>query len=452
MRHKLFSVTFRVFFSRLVNYLHLIELSVKCRSPFLVAALTFLIATRINRGQGRNIICVGRPIFDEDIASMAESSGKLSYLVIPKSIFIKVFTHFLPRLVKSHKNYHSISGYEDQRVAYRIFMSKFLGYFNKFSKIDAIFSANYNYSWQQELSAAAQSIGIPVAILFKEGISPLYKNGIGIEQSYDLLVSRFTNNYFIGDKLLVYNQRVYDGFRRISIKGIKPTVVSTVGIPRFDRYKSVSSSGENIVFFSFNFEDKARHLGLSSELIQQFKIKTREFHSTVMTYALKNPGENVIIKTKSNPKHLDYVLCLAEDLGCAKLKNLSFTNREDVFDLISGAKAVIGYNSTTLLEALAAMRIIISPDFRDGPIRDFFDCYPSLTHYVTTAEDISRVMSDDSIQNNKDGAERSALLTERIHIPDGQAGARAESAIIQMIQDKQAQINSFAPERLDNVL
>jgi hypothetical protein len=104
-----------------------------------------------------------------------------------------------------------------------------------------------------------------------------------------------------------------------------------------------------------------------------------------------------------------------------------------VYDLIKDARAVIGYNSTALLEAFAAQRIVMAADFRWGPVRDYFDEYPALPYYVSTAEDIAEVLSTVHAGRPVDDPELNSLLQERIHIPDGKASARTEAAIQRVI-------------------
>jgi len=59
----------------------------------------------------------------------------------------------------------------------------------------------------------------------------------------------------------------------------------------------------------------------------------------------------------------------------------------------------------------------------------YFDEHPSLPNYVTTAEDMSGVLAAAEGGRSLDDSELYSLLHERIHIPDGQACARAEAAI-----------------------
>jgi len=298
----------------------------------------------------------------------------------------------------------------------------------KVIQVDAILTANYVYAWQQELAVICDEMNIPVVILFKEGISPLYSGIDNRQNAYDLLVKYYTNNRFLGSKLLVYNENIRDAFIRANIEGLNKNAVETVGIPRFDRYFRLKKNGKDIVFFSFSIEDKARHLGLDKEVLCDYLEKQEKFHIEVMKYAKSYPDKNVIIKTKSNTKYLNYTKKIAIENGCSKLNNLVITNKGNVYDYIKNSYAVIGYNSTVLLEALAAGRLIINPDFREGIVCDFFEEYPNLANYAKNMEDIHNVISSivvDTVNND----DLKSLLYDRIYVPDGQACLRTEICI-----------------------
>jgi hypothetical protein len=418
----------------------LIGLSARLRSPAITAFLAHVLSNVIDTKSHYNVVCIGRPIFNEDIEEMAKHGGTLNYLVVPKSIFISVFNCYLPYLLRSHAKYHDATEYDHKKRLYRKFLEAFLVNISKITRIDAIMTANYNYSWQQELSVAARNRGIPFIVLYKEGISPLFADGDSQQGGYDLMVAKYTNNRFIGDKMLVYNDRIKETFSNLSIEGINQETVETVGIPRFDRYFRLNSPGRNVVFFSFNFEDKARHLGLPDDEFKKYLTKTREFHVEVMKFAASRPDQVVVIKTKNNSKYLKYVEEIASGTGCAGLENLIITNTGNVYDLIKDAHAVIGYNSTVLLEAFAAHRIVMAADFRWGAVRDYFDEYPDLPFYVSSSHDIAKVLSSVHEGWPIDDLKLRSLLYERIHIPDGHASERAEAAIRLAIVKKQHEI------------
>ncbi len=421
---------------RMLKHVRLIAIATRMNLPRFTAYLVWISTFIIKKKGSQNVLCIGRPIFDEDIRELSRSGGTLNYVVVPKTVFIEIFRCFAPELVLKHVQYHEIHENDRAKRRCREFYEAFLKCFISLTRSNAILTANYNYSWQQELAIAARCLGIPFVVLFKEGISPLFFEGMSPQTGYDKLVLQYTNNLFIGDRLIVYNERIKQAFLNHNIRGIEPGIIEAVGIPRLDRYFRLHNMGSSIIFFSFNFEDKFRHLNIESELVSKYFAKTREFHAEVLRFAVAHPEQRVIVKTKNNLKYLRYVQDIATELSVSDLPNLTITNQGDIFELIKDAYAVIGYNSTTLLEAFAARRIVMSADFRWGPIRDYFDEYPGLPNYVTTAQDINDVLARISMGRSLDDPQLYSLLYQRIHVPDGNASARTEAAIKRAILER----------------
>jgi hypothetical protein len=426
---------------RLVVRFKFIQFSVRLCMPFLTARLALLVSKTFDTGSEKNVLCLGRPIFNEDIEELARHGSTLNYLVVPKFVFISIFNHYLSRmpLSQSHIEYHEFKDFNHEKEMYRRFLKTLLSEMCKISDIDAVMSANYVYAWQQELAVVCHEAEIPFIILFKEGISPVFKGSDDSRDAHGQLVSAYTNNKFIGTKLLVYNEKTRNAFINTNIEGINQATIETVGIPRFDRYFKLKTQGKNILFFSFTVGDKARHLNLTEEELNKYLDKAEKFHIEVMRYAKSNPNQKLVIKTKSNTRYLNYVNKLAVENGCSSLKNLVITNTGNVYDHIKNAYAIIGYNSTVLLEGFVAGRLIITPDLRGGMVRDLFEEYPNLANYVKSMEDIENIVSRGSaIATNNE--ELKSLLHDRIYIPDGKACRRTEASIQNTIDMLQKQV------------
>lgn len=418
---------------KLILRFDVIGIAARLNAPKICARLVNLVSNRIDTGGRNDVLCLSRSIFDEDITTMAAYGGKLNYVLVPKEVFISITRVFLPELLYAHANYHDPHNCTMRKSDCRLFLVQLLRAMKVRRNFSAILSANYNYSWQQELCAAAIELNIPVGIYFKEGISPLQRGSSHIVDPHLALVQKYTNNKFIGSKLFVYNNLVRNAFINAGIMGINKSTVATVGIARFDRYFHLAKNGTHVVFFSFNLEEKTRHLEPSSVELQVFFEKTKAFHAEVIKFALENPHEKVIIKTKSNPKFIVQIRALMQEMNCLNLPNLTITNEANVFDLIKNAKAVIGYNSTALLEALAARRLVMCADFKQDNLKDFFHDYPRLASRVTTANDIKAVLSRKHMKISPDDRELISILFDRIHTPDGRASKRLESSILDMI-------------------
>ena len=88
-----------------------------------------------------------------------------------------------------------------------------------------------------------------------------------------------------------------------------------------------------------------------------------EFHREVIRLATRNSHINFTIKTKARICYIEYVEGIFKSLGINIPRNIRLTNSDSVLELIKKSTHVIDYNSTTLLQALAAGRQVLSADF-----------------------------------------------------------------------------------------
>ena len=319
------------FFSRLrilslfsrIGYFKFIS---KLNLPLLACLPCVCLLPRLPARSKYTVLCIDRPIFNEDIHALSHYSGAISYLLLPKSILIQFANTFIPALIRCHSNYYTEQSAHLSTKLYFTFCLKFLKSLNFFCSIDAILTSNYNYSWQQEFLSAAESLGIPTIILFKEGISPLHRTDSANLSGHEQLVVNYSNNNFISSHLIVYNQPTKQAFLDSAIPGLTEDNISISGIPRFDKYYSLPKPGNTITFFSFNFEDKARHLSLDCNVLNSYLEQTNAFHLEVFRFAQANPDLKIIVKTKSNKKYYHYVFKLASDHGFSELDNIHITN------------------------------------------------------------------------------------------------------------------------------
>lgn len=434
---------FKIFLKKIIYKSNILHFSAKYLGAYVVFFLIKILIIRINKHGSTNLLCIGRPIFNEDIIGMARSTTAINFLIIPKEVFTTIFKIFLKDVLNNHQNYHFLDGYESQKKEYNEFLRKIFLILKKSLKINGILTANYNYTWQQELAKVSKLMGIPFIVLFKEGISPLFKKNEDYKLGYKKLVKKYSNNNFIGDKILLYNHRIKSAFLSEKINGLNPDMMEVVGIPRLDRYFNLEEMGSKISFFSFNILDKARHLNLSKKIINEYEKKIYEFHKEVILFAKENKTIDFIIKTKSNYRHLMYVKNILKQLNCLNLKNIKLINDGDVFKIIRDSYAVIGFNSTVLLEALVSKRIVLTPDFRGGEIQTFFDQYIDLPKYVNTSKQLSEYLLSSKNKHRFNTKDLKKFLIERIYIPDGKSGERAIKVILQTIKNYNQQIFRF---------
>ena len=422
----------RKFLSYSVKRLNIVSISVRINFPFLTALSFLLVSKGLNHGKCYKVLCIGRPIFNDDIKAMELYGKKITYIIIPKDVFIQTFSNFIePNGLHDHKGYYNKRLYNKEKHKYYLYLKKVFLYLWKMMRFNAILSGNYVYSWQQEFAKVCEEKGIPFIVLHKEGITS--------KSSYVELVKFYTNNKFLGSKLLVYNNNIKDALLRANIVGLDENKIEVVGVPRLDRYIRENITPNNsVVFFSFYPEDKFRHIVKSQEKMAKIHNKVIAFHKQVIAFAASHKNINVIIKTKSNYKHLQFVQKIKDDYMITPLDNLTITNSVNSFELIKYSKAIIAFNSITLLEGLLANKIIISPWFGDQfPNNDwsYFKDYPELVNYMNNASDLGEIISQSNKVASYHDQRRYEFLESYVSKPDGNASIRAEKAIINAIEE-----------------
>ena len=164
----------------------------------------------------------------------------------------------------------------------------------------------------------------------------------------------------------------------------------------------------------------------------------KDFHRFVMEFAARHPDISVVIKTKSARHYLQSVEVIREEYFPKGLPNLTLTNAFRAEDLIQNSMAVLGYNSTTLIEGLLAGKNIISPDFSDllpADSTDFFSGYEDILSLAHSSEELEQFILHPE-ERAANAARREEFLKKYIYFPDGRSSQRAEDEILKVLERK----------------
>jgi len=419
----------------------IIKFSLFLNSPWLTAVFFVFLSREINNSGSFTVLCMRRSIFMDDITAMAEFSGKINYRILNRGYFNLILTHFTgdrERAKISESNYHNSNYGREGKEKYRLYLDKMFPVLKKFINFKAVLVAHYGYVEQQEFVAVCNKYRMPFIVLYKEGmVSP------GTHNQWALKAHK--GYKFTQAKMLVYNTNIMNAILCVNVPGLTLDKIKVVGIPRTDRYfhrdsKQNKSLDKQIVLFSAYFYDKLSTLlpGGSQQQIEAVMKKFEEFHKIIMDFALKHPDIKVVIKTKIYKKFFDYVNDIYKKYFREKINNLTITSNADSIRLIKDSKVVIGFGSTTLIEALAAGKTIISFDFGDLLADDSFDyfrSYPGLVNYAKNKQDLEEFILNYEKYNHADPALKQKFLEEFLYMPDGHSSSRAESEIIKAIDN-----------------
>lgn len=414
----------------------LIKFSLHINAPA-ITALAFALATgRVNRRGQYTALCLGRSIFTNDIEALAHFGHRINYLVLNLHYWYLIYDYCISESDRNkitESNYHNQNYGQAGKQKYYSYLSKMLPLLKKLTGLNIILTGNFGYVPQQEIARACEDQKIPYIVLHKEGLA--------LPGSFDDYANIYKTHKFIGAKMLLYNDQIKQALLKRRVNGLSESKLQVVGIPRLDfcfTQNMGNTPNKQVVFFSFYPDDKFCYLIKDENKLRQIRDISTEFHKLVMTFAARHPEIKVIIKTKVAKHYVDYVQNILTENFNDPLSNLSIINVGEPSNLIQDSIAVIGFNSTTLIEAIISGKIIITP-YLGNVITDFawdyFGKQPELVNYATTYQQLEDYILNNQkyLGYNKDM--RDKFLQQFIHTPDGQASRRTEQAIIQIIKE-----------------
>jgi len=413
----------------------LLRVSMIFRLPRLTAWVLASSVTELNPKGGHTVLCLRRSIFTDDLKAMAKFSGKIKYLILNRGDLKQVLFYFLTpkeREELTEDNYHLPGTAAVGKSKYRNYLRAAWPYLMKRLRFQAVFVGNIGYVEQQELAALCEELRFPFIVLHKEGMA--------VQDQYAEYAKIYATRKFIGSKILFYNENIKRALFDIGLPGLTEEKSVVVGIPRLDAYFEMAREAvkeKTLAFFSFYPHDKIRYLVQDEHMREKILERSVYFHRLIMEFAKNHPEVRVVIKTKFARHYLKYVQDIQAGIFADTLPNLFVTNTANTTDLICDADVVIGFNSTTLVEAIAAARIVVSPYFGDiitGKSWDYFARYPELVNYAKSQVDLEGFVFYPERNAGIDPSRRQKFLEELIYTPDGRASTRAEDAIIHTIQ------------------
>ena len=176
--------------------------------------------------------------------------------------------------------------------------------------------------------------------------------------------------------------------------------LEVIGIPRLSTFRAApASQNKGIVFFSFDILEKFRHLGLENKHLEDLQVKVGHFYDTFCDFVIQHPEVPVTVKTKSNKKFLN-----SSKTRLSKIlhsPNVRFTSKGSSLELLNNNCLAIGFNSTTLVEAMLANRHIISFRLPDDTLRCMFHGSPMYDVVCPPPEKLMETLENHASQLKK---------------------------------------------------
>ena len=272
---------------------------------------------------------------------------------------------------RNEYNFINVETAEDDRSIQKR-LSNILQYFTMMTNTSGFITCAYNYCEQRDLAKIARKMGLSFIALHKECITTPYT------RAARNLIYKTQVGQFWGSLLLTYNE---DERRSITQAGGNYKAIA-IGCPRADNYftsgdygsPTNSNNQENLdidlLFFPFSpfgylpIYRKRRVSPAGFEHIEgietvEFSKLLRSSVEWVIDFAKSNRHMKIVVKTKVG---FSLAQILPEEIGTiSELENVTIVETGTANSLIKRSKSIFGFNSTVLIEGLAANKNVICP-------------------------------------------------------------------------------------------
>lgn len=307
-------------------------------------------------------------VSDLDAAFARATDVRLSF--IPGSLWRDIAREFLtPPLGDFDQALHR-RRHPDEHAWLVEFLTVVCARFFARRPFDVVIGGNFTHWATHDLGLALRALGMPFLILHKEGLVSAWPS---VAAEYADTV-RAGVGATTADAVLVHSN---DTAQLLTSCGVAPAErIRVVGTIRLDachahRRSHVDSVGKQwhrITFFTFwphigIHLDDAHAVRNGRAELGNWSETLREVLEVAATLANERPGLEVVVKSKAPVARLPTVAPLLEELAANSPANLRIISKNEGQGLILCSDAVVGLNSTVLLEAIAAGVPAIVPSF-----------------------------------------------------------------------------------------
>jgi len=302
------------------------------------------------------------------VESQTKNNKNILYLSCPRPFFKHIFLTIFDNSIKDlsdHRYSSKKKEIKNLKIKYKNFLVSFLKILKKRYSFNIFIGFNFNYLSERELHSACHQLKIPFLLLFKESIHTK------LQEKYLIYTYKKINEKFNGYKVAVYSKYAKNLLSNSNI--VIKDKVEVIGCSRLSlsyRFKKIIPK-DQIIYYAIQ-----RNRGLPNPLIKLYGksfFNDLNFHKKYDTnfdwgkvhiktlkilkiFAHKNPKVSIIIKTKIGEKinNNEY-----KNLP----KNMKILSKGTGHEYLKDSKVVIAWNTTSVLEGIAANRFILMPYF-----------------------------------------------------------------------------------------
>lgn len=402
-----------------------------------------------HREDARQVLLLPKAGFVDDALVALETVADVEVVALPRTVIMALARAYLPPEVDDNNYYSASPAAQAAMARYRAFLVPFWRAFDPAVRIGAVLTANFGYYAERELGAALESINVPFIVIHKENTK-----GPGGRAFWER-VYRERRGPFLGRLILVYNPVERDIM--VSTGVVSAERIEVIGMPRLDavhrwRERHAGQPSGSSVFFASFLPDinaptlirkhdahgrKYREAPNGQPVPVMLTELCRSVHQAVVDLAASCPDIPVILKTKGRSADRSQVLA---QLGVAHERdlpsNLRIVHGGSPVPLLCNAAVTCAFNTTIILEALAAGCTVVIPwyaEVLDESVAKYvFDVGPAVER-VHSQRDLVARLKDLARERRAVPATLDAptgeLLYNWLGNDDGQAGARAARVI-----------------------
>ena len=407
-----------------------------------------------------HILLLSKAMVTEDVLASFQDDARAGIASVSRNSVKALSRAFLPAHMDEN-NYVNVSANDAARArAYRRFLVALWRRLDRRRHFDAVLTGNFAYFAERELAGALEELGIPFSVIMKESIK---NEGY---QRFWTKVYRERRGPFTGRRILVYGESE----RSVEIASgiVAPERVTITGMPRLDQVhrarRRAAAAGTQaagppgVLFFMFGpkafnpvlirnrsrwpytrrkerIDPQLDRLGWN-RLVEQTQ---RAIH----TLAIRHPDLHITIKTKGAESDKD-IAALEQLMGVDRLpENVRVVVGGSPQSLLFEHHVVCGFNSTSLLEALAAGKPVVVPRYAEAleaEMQPYLVDLEDAVEYAPSPEELVALLARRARERLPPSATLPPatvrVLDKWLFNSDGLAGRRVREAVLAEITNR----------------
>jgi len=324
---------------------------------------------------------------DDLICAYENKNSKINYLILNRRLIKIIYNQFLKnKLYDYDYNYFDWEIVQNKKK-YFDYLDKVIFFLKKSKNFKGIINFNIFYYAEVELQKVCKKQRIKFFTIHKESLHP------PIYRKYLKWIYTNTSNNFYGDKIFLYNN--FEKKLLIESRICKSNQVEVIGMPRLsqsfkikkqdkdnNKYKNslivYQSNEKYLPYFKNKHFKKPDHTLFDRKL--PFSLENTEIECVkILKKIAKKKNIKISIKTRTGQKQSKFIKAY---------KGLNILSGGAGHRHLKPNQIVVAFNSTIIFEALAAGKVVFTPNFIKNYKKNssyFFN------YYNTTLEDKNKI-------------------------------------------------------------